>query len=111
MNVAARLCEYCKAVNRRLVMSGDLLHQVTIPGDLRVGGGESIALRGRQGGSTRSSYPLSSPAARRLPGRPLLIGRNPTAARGAKLDCLDRARRPHGKWQIPPPAVAWSRRQ
>ena len=62
MNVAARLCEYCKAVNRRLVMSGDLLHQVTIPGDLRVGGDESIALRGRQGGSTRSSYPLSSPA-------------------------------------------------
>jgi class 3 adenylate cyclase len=48
MNVAARLCEYCKVVDQRLVISGDLLHQMTIPGDLRVGGGESIALRGRQ---------------------------------------------------------------
>jgi class 3 adenylate cyclase len=49
MNVAARLCEYCKVVNQRLVVSGDLLRQVTIPVDLRVGDGESIALRGRQG--------------------------------------------------------------
>jgi class 3 adenylate cyclase len=48
MNVAARLCEYCKAVNQRLVISGNLLHQVTVPVDLRVDGGESIALRGRQ---------------------------------------------------------------
>jgi class 3 adenylate cyclase len=48
MNVAARLCEYCKAVNQRLVVSRDLLHQVTIPANLRVGNGESIALRGRQ---------------------------------------------------------------
>jgi adenylate cyclase len=47
MNVAARLCEYCKAVNQRLVVSADLLRQVMIPVDLRVGGGESIALRGR----------------------------------------------------------------
>jgi hypothetical protein len=43
-----RLCEYCKVVNHRLVISGDLLHQMTIPDDLRVGGGKSIALRGRQ---------------------------------------------------------------
>jgi class 3 adenylate cyclase len=48
MNVAARLCEYCKVVNHRLVISGDLLHQMTIPGDLRVDGGVSVALRGRQ---------------------------------------------------------------
>ena len=48
MNVAARLCEYCKAVDQRLVVSGDLLRQMTAPGDLRVGAGESIALRGRQ---------------------------------------------------------------
>ena len=48
MNVAARLCEYCKVINQRLVVSGDLLRQVTIPVDLRVGDGESIALRGRQ---------------------------------------------------------------
>lgn len=48
MNVAARLCEYCKAIDQRLVVSGDLLRQVTIPPDLRVGDGQSIALRGRQ---------------------------------------------------------------
>lgn len=48
MNVAARLCEYCKAVDQRLVISGDLLRQMTIPVDLRVGDGTSIALRGRQ---------------------------------------------------------------
>ena len=48
MNVAARLCEYCKAVDQRLVVSGDLLRQATIPIDLRVGDGERIALRGRQ---------------------------------------------------------------
>ena len=48
MNVAARLCEYCKVVNQRLVVSGDLLRQVTIPLDLRVGNGERITLRGRQ---------------------------------------------------------------
>ena len=48
MNVAARLCEYCKAIDQRLVVSGDLLRQVTVPADLRVGDGESVALRGRQ---------------------------------------------------------------
>jgi class 3 adenylate cyclase len=48
MNVAARLCEYCKTVDQRLVVSRDLLAQVMIPVDLRVGSGESIALRGRQ---------------------------------------------------------------
>jgi adenylate cyclase len=48
MNVAARLCEYCKAVNHRLIVSGDLLHQVTIPVGIEVGDGESLALRGRQ---------------------------------------------------------------
>jgi hypothetical protein len=40
MNVAARLCEYCMAVNQRLVISGNLLHKVTVPVDLRVGGGD-----------------------------------------------------------------------
>jgi class 3 adenylate cyclase len=48
MNVAARLCEYCKAANQRLVVSGDLLSQATIPVDLCVGDGESILPRGRQ---------------------------------------------------------------
>ncbi len=48
MNVAARLCEYCKAVDQRLVVSADLLRLVAIPADLWIGAGESIALRGRQ---------------------------------------------------------------
>jgi adenylate cyclase len=48
MNVAARLCEYCKAVDQRLVVSGDLLRRVTVPDGLQVGDPESVALRGRQ---------------------------------------------------------------
>jgi adenylate cyclase len=47
MNVAARLCEHCKAVDQQLVVSGDLLRLLTIPGDL-VGEGKSIAVRGRR---------------------------------------------------------------
>lgn len=48
MNVAARLCEYCKAIDQRLVVSSDLLRRVTVPADLRVGAGKRVALRGRQ---------------------------------------------------------------
>jgi class 3 adenylate cyclase len=48
MNVAARLYEYCKAVDQRLVVSRDILNQAAIPIDLRVDAGESAALRGRQ---------------------------------------------------------------
>ena len=48
MNVGARLCEYCKTINRRLVVSGDLLSLTTIPDDLMVGEGKMIAVRGRQ---------------------------------------------------------------
>jgi class 3 adenylate cyclase len=47
MNVAARLCEHCKAVDQQLVVSGNLLRLLTIPGDL-VGEGKSIAVRGRR---------------------------------------------------------------
>ena len=47
MNVAARLCEYCKQANQRLVVSADLLRRVTVPPGLGVGKGEPIALRGR----------------------------------------------------------------
>jgi class 3 adenylate cyclase len=48
MNVAARLCDYCKTVDQSLVISGDLLRQMVIPDDLRVDNAKSIALRGRQ---------------------------------------------------------------
>ena len=47
MNVTARLCEYCKQANYHLVVSADLLSHLTIPPDLAVGTGETIALRGR----------------------------------------------------------------
>ena len=59
MNVAARLCEYCKAVNQRLVIWKIYLHQVTVPVDLRVGGGESIALRGLAGTDRSACNPAA----------------------------------------------------
>jgi len=48
MNVAARLCEYCKSVDLPLIISGDLLRQMTGPVDLQIGDGQSVGLRGRQ---------------------------------------------------------------
>jgi adenylate cyclase len=48
MNVAARLCEYCKTAGQHLVVSGDLLRQAAITPDLNVSAGNSVALRGRQ---------------------------------------------------------------
>jgi adenylate cyclase len=48
MNVTARLCEYCKQVSQHLVFSADLLRRLTIPPDLVVGKGETVALRGRR---------------------------------------------------------------
>jgi adenylate cyclase len=47
MNVTARLCEYCKQTSQHLVVSADLLRDLTIPPNLVVGKGETIALRGR----------------------------------------------------------------
>jgi adenylate cyclase len=48
MNVAARLCEYCKTINRRMVVSGELLRLASVPDDLAVGEGATIAVRGRE---------------------------------------------------------------
>jgi class 3 adenylate cyclase len=48
MNVAARLCEYCKTINRRLVVSGELLQLISVPDVFEVGEGKSVAARGRQ---------------------------------------------------------------
>ena len=47
MNVSARLCEYCKVCGCNLIVSGDVLSCLTIPQNLQVGVGQSIALRGR----------------------------------------------------------------
>ena len=48
MNVAARLCEYSKSVDLPLIVSGDLLREMTVPVDLQIGDGRSVGLRGRQ---------------------------------------------------------------
>ena len=48
MNVAARLCDYCKSVNARLVISGDLARQLTIPDGVSIGEGDWVEARGRQ---------------------------------------------------------------
>jgi class 3 adenylate cyclase len=48
MNVAARLCDYCKSIDERLVISGDLKRLMTIPADCSVGEGEIVTLRGRR---------------------------------------------------------------
>jgi class 3 adenylate cyclase len=48
MNVGARLCEYCKSIDRRLVVSGDALRLMAIPADVEIGDGKSIAVRGRR---------------------------------------------------------------
>ena len=48
MNVAARLCDHCKRVGERLIVSADLLRQAAIPAGLRVGEAVSIELRGRR---------------------------------------------------------------
>jgi class 3 adenylate cyclase len=48
MNVAARLCEQCKAADLRLIVSADLLRQTKIPADMKVGESVILALRGRQ---------------------------------------------------------------
>ena len=47
MNVGARLCDYCKTINQRLVVSGDLLRLIGAKDDWAVGEGELIAVRGR----------------------------------------------------------------
>jgi class 3 adenylate cyclase len=48
MNVAARLCEHCKAIDRRLVISGDLLRLIAPPQGVAIGAGESVTVRGRR---------------------------------------------------------------
>jgi class 3 adenylate cyclase len=48
MNVAARLCDYCKTVGEALVVSADLLRSAAVPAGLVVSTQSSIVLRGRQ---------------------------------------------------------------
>jgi len=48
MNVAARLCEHCKAAGETLVASADLLRSAAVPLGLSIGRHASLMLRGRQ---------------------------------------------------------------
>ncbi len=48
MNVAARLCEHCKAADEALLVSADLLRAAAVPPALAAGARASIVLRGRQ---------------------------------------------------------------
>jgi adenylate cyclase len=48
MNVAARLCDYCKQVNRRLVISGDLMRIMTLRHALVASPAKRIVVRGRE---------------------------------------------------------------
>ncbi len=47
MNVAARLCDYCKTIDARLVVSGELARRVSIPRAVSVGEARLIDVRGR----------------------------------------------------------------
>jgi class 3 adenylate cyclase len=48
MNVGARLCDYCKAVEARLVVSEALVRMMTAPSGVTFGGAASIEVRGRE---------------------------------------------------------------
>ena len=48
MNVAARLCDHCKAAEETLLVSADLLHAASVPPGVAIGAAGTITLRGRQ---------------------------------------------------------------
>jgi adenylate cyclase len=48
MNVAARLCDHCKASDEALLVSADLLRNAAVPPGWVVGTRANVALRGRQ---------------------------------------------------------------
>jgi class 3 adenylate cyclase len=61
MNVAARLCDYCKSIDQRLVMSGDAKDLMTIPADCAIGECEIVTPRGRR--EPVEAYPVRERAA------------------------------------------------
>jgi adenylate cyclase len=48
MNVAARLCDHCKATEEAVLVSADLLRAAAVPPELAVGTRASMMLRGRK---------------------------------------------------------------
>jgi class 3 adenylate cyclase len=67
MNVAARLCEHCKATGEALVVSAELLRNTAVPPGFDLGSGSSILLRGRQ-------IPVDGHAVRREVTPPAMTG-------------------------------------
>jgi hypothetical protein len=61
MNVAARLCDYCKSIDQRLVMSGDLKGLNDDPADCAIGECEIVTPRGRR--EPVEAYPARERAA------------------------------------------------
>ena len=66
MNVAARLCEYCKTTGEALVASAELLRNTAVPPGLAAGDATDILPRGRQS-------PIAVHAIRREKTQPVLI--------------------------------------
>jgi class 3 adenylate cyclase len=48
MNVAARLCDYCKSTDAALMISGDLRRVLAVRADVQIGEGELVEARGRR---------------------------------------------------------------
>ena len=76
MNVAARLCEQCKAIGEALVASADLLRSTALPPGFAVGAGASVLLRGRQ-------TAIAMHAVRRPTAQPAIAGETAPSIRSA----------------------------
>lgn len=48
MNVGARLCDYCKTIDERLIVSGALMRAASLPDGVSAAAGEPIQVRGRE---------------------------------------------------------------
>ena len=68
MNVAALLCDQCKAADEALLVSADLLRATVRAPDLAIGTGASVTLRGRQAPIEVHAVHRDTPAGRELVG-------------------------------------------
>jgi hypothetical protein len=67
MNVAAaRLCEHCKAAEKPLLISAELLRCAAVPFEFAVSGRASIVLRGRQSSAEIHAVRPNAPAASQI---------------------------------------------
>ena len=97
MNVGARLCDYCKTINQRLVVSGDLLRLIGVIDDWAVGEGELIAVRGRArtgGGACRGKARRSPRIAPRAQVADRVLKRGEAASKPLQFDASGALRLP-----------------